>query len=121
MTLWSLQRSPLMMGGELTKCDDFTRSLLTHGEVLSIQRESYCAHPLWTNDDEAAWIAPRKDGRGLDAAVFNLSDAVRTVSIADAQIERPVTRAVELWTGSAAAQLSAGLAPHACAVWLVEG
>ena len=33
MTLWCMMRSPLMMGGELTKCDPFTLSLLTNENV----------------------------------------------------------------------------------------
>ena len=120
MTLWCMMRSPLIMGGELTKCDDFTLSLLTNADVLGIQRDSFCAHPLRTTQDEAAWVAPRKDGRGLYAAVFNLSDAPRTVTIAPEEIEVPVGRAVELWTGAQTGALTADLDPHACAVWRVE-
>ena len=120
MTLWCMMRSPLMMGGELTLCDDFTRSLLTNAGVLSMLHEGFCAHPLRTTADEAVWIAPRKDGRGLFAAAFNLSDAPRRVTIAAESIELPVARAVELWTGAPAAALSADLAPHACAAWSVE-
>ena len=120
MTLWCMLRSPLMMGGELTRCDDFTLSLLTNADVLCLQRESFCAHPLWTTEDEAVWIAPRKDGKGLYVAAFNLSDTRRSVSIAPEVIETPVVRAVELWTGACVSTLSAELEPHACAVWRVE-
>ena len=35
MTLWCMMRSPLMMGGELTKNDDFTLKLLTNRDVLA--------------------------------------------------------------------------------------
>ena len=34
MTLWCMFRSPLMIGAELTKMDDFTLSLLTNKELL---------------------------------------------------------------------------------------
>ena len=57
-------RSPLMIGGELTKCDDFTLRLLTNDAALEILSASHCAHPLYTADDGAAWVAPRKDGTG---------------------------------------------------------
>ena len=120
MTLWCMLRSPLIMGGDLTKCDALTLSLLTNAEILNIERESFCAHPLRTNENEAAWIAPRKDGRGLYAAVFNLSDEERTVEITPEALEAPVTRAAELWTGARTTRLSAELKPHACAVWLAE-
>ncbi len=119
MTLWCMMRSPLMMGGELTKCDPFTLSLLTNENVLNIQKSSFCAHPLRTTDEEAVWIAPRKDGQGMYIAVFNLSDEVRSITVTEEETEIPVSKAVELWTGTDSLELSAELGPHACAVWLV--
>jgi hypothetical protein len=115
-----MMRSPLMMGGELTKCDSFTLSLLTNAAVLDIQRESFCAHSLRTTDEEAVWIAPRKDGCGLYVAVFNLSDTARRITVTAQEIELPIGRAVELWTSVPSENLSAYLGPHACAVWLTE-
>ena len=119
MTLWCMMRSPLMMGGELTKCDPFTLSLLTNENVLNIQKSSFCAHPLRTTDEEAVWIAPRKDGQGMYIAVFNLSDEARRIAVTEEETEIPVSKAVELWTGTDSLELSAELGPHACAVWLV--
>ena len=118
MTLWCMMRSPLMMGGELTKCDPFTLSLLTNVNVLHIQKESFCAHPLRTTDEESIWIAPRKDGCGMYIAVFNLSDQMRRVAVTKEESEISVESAVELWTGDSCCELSAELGPHACAVWL---
>ena len=120
MTLWCMMRSPLMMGGEMTKCDPFTVSLLTNVNVLAIQRQSYCAHALRTTDKEAVWIAPGKDGQGVYVAVFNLSDADLRVTVSPQEIERSIVSARELWTGESASELAADLRPHACAVWLVE-
>ena len=39
MTLWCMFRSPLMIGAELTKMDDFTLSLLTNKELLVLLSE----------------------------------------------------------------------------------
>ncbi len=121
MTLWSMMRSPLMIGGELTKNDDFTNGLLTNISVLSIGKESFCGHPLWTTDEEAVWVAPRQDGQGLYVALFNLSDEERTVTVPATQYECGLA-ATELWTGEdvdAARELSAVLKPHDAAVYLV--
>ncbi len=122
MTLWCVMRSPLMIGGELSKNDDFTLDLLTNDAVLAIEKESWCAHPLVTTDDEAAWIAPRKDGRGCYVALFNLSDKARKVRLDPGYIERDYTRATELWTGRVVRRgaISAKLPPHDAAVWWVE-
>ena len=43
MTLWCIFRSPLMVGAELTKLDDWTLSLLTNREVLSLWRTAITA------------------------------------------------------------------------------
>ena len=121
MTLWCLLRSPLMVGAELSKNDDFTLSLLTNGDVLAIEKESWCAHPLYTTAEECAWIAPRKDGAGCYVAAFNLSDKARRVCVDDACLEGKTYRATELWTGKPARwSLSAKLAPHDAAVWRVD-
>ena len=49
MTLWPMMRSPLMIGAEMTKNDDFTLSLLTNGDVLAIGKESFCGPNLCRN------------------------------------------------------------------------
>ena len=121
MTLWCMMRSPLMIGAEMTKNDDFTLSLLQNADVLNIGKESFCGHPLWTTGEEAVWVAPRQDGQGVYVALFNLSDEKRTVSVSRSQYEVG-TSARELWSGEAADAgicLSRELPPHDAAVYLV--
>ena len=122
MTLWSMMRSPLMIGGELTKNDDFTNSLLMNADVLAIGKESFCGHPLWTTEEESVWVAPRKDGQGMYVALFNLSEEELTVSVAATQYEGGET-ATELWSSTpvcAKDGLSIQLAPHDAVVYLVK-
>lgn len=123
MSLWCMMRSPLMIGGEMTKNDPFTLSLLTNAAVLAIGRESFCGHPLKTTEDESVWVAPRKDGRGLYAALFNLTDRPRKVRADRTELEYPAKRATELWTGqetNPSRGLAARLAPHDAAVFLLR-
>src|SRR5581483_8881531 len=40
MTLWSIFRSPLIMGGNLTKLDKWTTSLLTNSDVIAVHQHS---------------------------------------------------------------------------------
>ena len=121
MTLWCILRSPLMIGGDLPKNDEFTLRLLTNGPVLAMEKESWCAHPLYTTDTESAWVAPRKDGKGYYAALFNLADEARPLSLPPETLDNACPRAVELWTGkeTKAGPLSAHLPPHGAAVWRV--
>lgn len=123
MTLWCMMRSPLMMGGELTKNDDFTLKLLTNRDVLAIEKTSACAHPLWTTEDESVWIAPRRDGTGLYVALFNLSEETRTVRVTGEMLEGTYSEASELWTGEKlhlADGVTATLRKHDAAVFWVE-
>ena len=123
MTLWCMMRSPLMIGGELTKNDAFTQDLLTRQEVLEIEKVTWCAHPLRTTEEESIWIAPRQDGKGLYAALFNLSNKKRTVTLRTEEAGLPELTGKELWSGreiKKARQLRAVLAPHDAAVWKVE-
>ena len=123
MTLWCMMRSPLMMGGEMTKNDDFTLGLLTCDAVLAAEKESFCAHPLTTTEEESVWAAPRKDGKGLYAALFNLGDDSREVRIPLTALETEAREATELWTGRKTTPdgfLAAKLPPHDAAIFLLR-
>ena len=123
MTLWCMMRSPLMIGGEMTKNDAFTLSLLTNGDVLRIGKESWSGHPVRTNEVESVWLAPRKDGSSFYLALFNLSDEPRPVSVSAQELDQDgLLCATELWTGKAAGAadcITAVLSPHDAAVYRV--
>jgi len=122
MTLWCMMRSPLMIGAEMSKNDAFTLNLLTNADILAIGRESFCAHPLRTTDEESLWLAPRKDGTGVYAALFNLSDEEREVHLFSHALEFVPAHAQELWTHGvvdAASGLHAVLPAHDAAVFLI--
>ncbi|HUX45570.1 MAG TPA: glycoside hydrolase family 27 protein, partial [Terracidiphilus sp.] len=83
MTLWAISRSPLILGANLTKLDDFTRSLITNKEVLDMNQQAVESGPGMTPDatktakfPERFWIA-RTGGPHPHTylAVFNLADA----------------------------------------------
>lgn len=123
MTLWGMMRSPLMIGAEMTKNDAFTLELLTNADVLNIGRESFCGHPLTTTAEESIWLAPRQDGNGVYAALFNLSDEERQITLPAEQLDKPCTAGTELWTKQPVilnGDLSATLAPHDAAVYLLR-
>lgn len=76
MTLWSIARSPLIHGGDMTRTDPFTLSLLTNDEVLAVNQHSAHNRQLFRTDDGLiAWIADAADGKAKYLAVFDTRDA----------------------------------------------
>ena len=45
-TLWAIARSPLIFGGNMTKLDDFTRSLMTNQEITFMNQNITYSHPV---------------------------------------------------------------------------
>ena len=74
MTLWSVFRSPLMMGGDLIVLDNYTRILLTNSEVIKVNQDSENNRQLFRDGDKVAWIADVPGSRDKYLALFNTGD-----------------------------------------------
>ena len=122
LTLWCMMRSPLMIGGELTKLDPISLGMLTNAKVLAIGKETRGALPLRTDAQESVWITDRTDGTGMYAALFNLSDAPRRVSVDTVLLQSGAAAATELWSGREerlTGTLASELQPHDAAVFFL--
>ena len=133
MILWCIFRSPLMMGGDLTKLDDATRALLTNEGLLSMHRDARHAHQVWRREvngvETILWTAPRAGG-GQYAAVFNAGEAPVTVSVPLTALEllAPCTEVRDILTGAPvpvtgtddAAALTAALPAHGSRAYLIS-
>ena len=71
MSLWSIARSPLMIGADLTKLDDFTLSLLTNDEVIAVNQKSTHNRELFHRGDFCVWIADVPGSADKYIALFN--------------------------------------------------
>jgi alpha-galactosidase len=78
LTLWSMFRSPLIMGGNLLLCDEWTRSLLTNAEVIAVDQHSRGNHAVATDSKSAVWVADADSGSRRYVALFNRSDEAQT-------------------------------------------
>lgn len=78
LTLWCIMRAPLIIGGEMTKFDEFTMSLLTNTELLEALNNAHSAHPLFRHKheggEEIAWFSTHKDGKRFYCALFNAGE-----------------------------------------------
>ncbi|WP_404476408.1 glycoside hydrolase family 27 protein [Novosphingobium sp. BL-52-GroH] len=122
MTLWSIARSPLVMGGDLRHLDAATLALLTNPDVLAVNQASRDNMPHYFVDGERAWTASSEDGRHRYLALFNLTEQPREVSFPLATLGIGSAVAVrDLWLREdlrpVQGRLSAHLAPHASALF----
>jgi hypothetical protein len=130
-TLWAITRSPLILGANLTRLDDFTRSLIANKEVLRMNQRAWTTHPVitlppelrkvrvWIASEEAFSDPPRYLG------IFNLDDQPIHVHmrLEDLSSELQGAKLRDLWTGTeppANGEVDITLAPHACALYLAE-
>ena len=74
MTLWSIARSPLIMGGDLTKLPNFTLELLTNDEVIAVDQHSTGGRQLFNRDNLIGWMAEAPGSADRYVALFNTRD-----------------------------------------------
>lgn len=144
MTFWCLFGSPLMLGAEMTKLDDWTLSLLTNRKILAMLNPDTRPRQLVRDDKKAIWTAHNANTDEFYIALFNLSDDTQTIT-ADWDLltkqTMPADRALptappaqntkthweELWTGDQLTltpsspnnhyTLTQLLPPHSCCVY----
>lgn len=71
MSLWTIARSPLILGADLTKLDAFTLRLITNGEVIAVDQESANNRELFRRDGFYGWIADVPGSADRYLALFN--------------------------------------------------
>jgi len=118
LTLWSIFRSPLMMGGDLPTLDSATLQLLTNPEVLAVDQHSTRNRELFTRGNRVAWVADVPGTGDKYLAVFNLDDqtpAEVTVRWSELGLDKKCA-VRDLWgkkdLGIVDAAFAAQLAPH---------
>jgi alpha-galactosidase len=113
MTLWSIARSPLMFGGDMTKLDPFTLSLLTNDAVLAVNQRSLNNRPLFDRDGIVAWAADVPGSSDKYLAVFNTTGgrAEVPVRLADIGLSGTVS-SHDLWTGSVRSERGTEFSPE---------
>ncbi len=124
-TLWSMFRSPLMIGGDLSATDEWTTSLLTNLEVLAVDQHARKGHQILTTNSTVVWMSRPESGNGNYIALFNTS--ARAVRIqhhwSDFGLESAKYRIRDLWERKDLGQWDAVdvlLPAHAVALYKVE-
>jgi len=122
MTLWSIARSPLIMGGDLRHLDLPTLALLTNREVLDVNQASSGNMPHFVEDGMRVWTARPAIGGGRYVALFNTTAKEREVGIDFRWLGiSSQVRVRDLWErrdiGTANGRFAAILPPHGAGLY----
>ncbi|WP_310551682.1 glycoside hydrolase family 27 protein [Paenibacillus glufosinatiresistens] len=117
LSLWSIVRSPLILGGELRDNDEWTLSLLTNRDVLRLHRESGGAREALRRGPAVVWTA-EESGGAVYAALFNTGETPLALRLSPEELGLAAFPGggTELWSGQPArlaeGALDAGVPPH---------
>lgn len=106
MTLWCVFGSPLMIGAELTRLDEWTLWLLTRKDILKLTQNGYIGKQVERNEAFAVWSCCHKKTNEAYVAYFNFLEIEQEVTVNFEDIEQlgaehdKVSGAQELWTQS---------------------
>lgn len=127
MTLWCIFRSPLMIGGEMTGFDDFTMSLVTNRDILTMHRDARHSHQVFRKEidgvEHILWTAVSARGDQY-VAVFNAGEKESEIKIplVDLEIYDQIS-GKELWSGQevqAEENLTVKLESHGAKAFLLK-
>jgi len=82
ISLWCLLASPLLIGCDMTKLDDFTLNLLTNDEVLAVNQDPLGrqAHRISKDENVEVWAKDMEDGSKA-VGLFNRGEFENSVAV----------------------------------------
>jgi alpha-galactosidase len=90
MSLWSIARSPLIFGGDMTRLDKLTTRLLTNNEVLRVNQNSFNNRQISRNNNLIVWAADVPGSRDKYVALFNAQSRGDAYDFSQADYVSPV-------------------------------
>ncbi len=125
ITLWSIFRSPLMVGGNLSMADAWTTSLLTNAEVIAIDQHANAAHPILTTNQAVIWVARAATNDVQYLALFNIGEQTTDLKYAwrDIGFEASSYALRDLWAQrdlGIASNIAVSVPPHGVALYKIS-
>ncbi len=125
MSLWAIFQSPLMFGGHLPQCDEYTISFLTNNEVIKVNQYCSNSRELFRNDSLIVWTADATETNEKYFAVFNLSMESKQIEIQINQIGIKTKATIrDLWEhknmGEFSEKFSATIPAHGSGLYLSQ-
>lgn len=104
LTLWCVFGSPLMIGAELTRLDEWTLDLLTRKDILKLVSCEYVGRQFEKNGDYAVWSCMNSTTGEKYVALFNFRDTEQEIKCDLNEVEQfaeaqgNASHAKELWS-----------------------
>ena len=126
VTLWSIARSPLILGANLTMLDDPTLALLTNREVIAIDQTATESSEALHEGTTIAWRASLPGGK-VALAIFNTGDTPLKIDRKFADFGSTFGKRKwsvrNVWDAKESGRadgITQELAPHACVLWVLR-
>ena len=126
MNLWSIFRSPLMIGSWLPSNDEFSNSLLTNADLIELNQHSTGNKEVYRTNDLSIWTASHQTKPMKYLAVFNLGELPIDLSIDEEMAGMELKGEIlELWSKNTQAlqgdgRLHVSLRPHQSFVYSIK-
>jgi alpha-galactosidase len=130
LTLWSMARSPLILGANLTQLGDATLKLLTNRDVLGVDQMATRSGQVLHSGNIIAWTAdlpPNFPGSYTEAlALFNVGEDLVTISTSFEAygIDADTYHVKDAWSGRNLGKLKSledlSLEPHSSTLLLLK-
>ena len=118
ISLWSLLASPMLIGCDMTKLDDFTLGLLTNDEVIEVNQDPLGkqAHRISKDENVEVWAKQMEDGT-IAVGLFNRGEFANAVKVNWSQLGLDGLQTVrDLWrqkdVGNFVESFTANVARH---------
>ncbi len=126
MTLWSIFRSPLIIGGSLHTLDGPTLALLTNTEVLSVNQHGQAPRQMLERPGVRVWRSTVPESADQYIAVFNIDSVARQFNFTWKDVGLSTGRHAirDLWNHRSlgkAGRLHVELSSHASALFRIDG
>ena len=128
MSMWCMLAAPLMVGCDVRKMDDVTKTILLNKDVIAIDQDSLGkqGYRVMRQDGLEAWKKPLTGNRAAIAFLNrNSAAATLTVLLKDLELDPQAQyRVYDVWKHTFVPQsgkmLSADLTPHECQVFVLS-
>jgi alpha-galactosidase len=81
MSFWCIYRSPLMLGGNLPENREWELNLFNNPEVLAVNQQGKDPRQLYKKEGAMIWTSAAPEGKARYAALFNISDSAKNISL----------------------------------------